>query len=220
MAHENMAAALAAFQAEAPKVAKDKTAKVPMKSGGQYSYQYADLADIAAAAYPLLSKHGLAFACLPESADRGMVLRGVLMHTSGERLDGVLPLHGGTPQEMGSALTYARRYLLGAMTGIVTDVDDDGALANTAPRARQRPPEPRSTAPVSDPAPEPTPAPDGPLTARTRGQMFALFAERGIEDADVQRTGMARILGRPVESRGSITEAEAQMVIASLRGQR
>jgi hypothetical protein len=73
---------------------------------------------------------------------------------------------------------------------------------------------------VSDPAPEPTPTADGPLTARTRGQLFALFAERGIEDPDVQRTGMARILGHPVESRGAITEAEALRVIASLRGQR
>ncbi len=35
-----------------------------------------------------------------------------------------------TPQEVGSAATYARRYTLAALVGIVIDDDDDGAKAS------------------------------------------------------------------------------------------
>lgn len=41
----------------------------------------------------------------------------------------VVPLPKDDPQGMGSAMTYARRYSLSAMLGIVTDADDDGTGA-------------------------------------------------------------------------------------------
>ena len=44
--HSSMAAALAAFQGDMPVVRKDKTARVQTRSGGEYSYSYADLAAI------------------------------------------------------------------------------------------------------------------------------------------------------------------------------
>lgn len=50
---------------------------------------------------------------------------------------GCLPITGRSAQDLGSSLTYLRRYLLGCMTGIVTDEDEDGALANDA--GAQRP---------------------------------------------------------------------------------
>ncbi|HNW62749.1 MAG TPA: ERF family protein [Piscinibacter sp.] len=209
-----LAKALAAFQGEAPKVAKDKTAKVPTKSGGSYSYSYADLADIAAAAYPLLSKHGLSFTCLPEVDPPRMTLRGVLLHISGERIEGVLPLTGSTPQEIGSSLTYARRYMLGCLTGIVTDADDDGALASK-PRAQQRREAPRE----SEAWPETTPPADEPITDKTRAQLYALMGERHVSKPEDQRAAMGKVLGRVVESRSTLTEVEGRKLIASLRGQ-
>ena len=54
------------------------------------------------------------------------------------------------------------------------------------------------------------------LTQRTRGRLFALLAERGIDDADEQRAGFANILGRPIASRGELTEADANAIIAHL----
>lgn len=48
----------------------------------------------------------------------------------------VLPLPKADPQGMGSAITYARRYALTAMLGMVTE-DDDGESA----RALKRPPQ-------------------------------------------------------------------------------
>ena len=147
----NLAAALAAFQAEMPTVTKNHKASVPTKAGGSYSYTYADLADVSAAVTPLLAKHGLSFSCCPRpAAERGYELVGRLLHSSGESIEGSLPLNGSTPQELGSSLTYMRRYLLGAITGVVTDDDDDGRQATVAakrqPRGRQEPPQEEPTA--------------------------------------------------------------------------
>jgi hypothetical protein len=137
----NLAAALAAFQAEMPTVTKGKTATVPTKAGGQYTYTYADLADVTQTAMPLLARHGLSFSSQPRRTEQGdYELVGVLLHTSGDRESGSLPLFGRTAQEIGSSLTYGRRYLLGCMTGIVTDDDDDAATASgTSERARRGP---------------------------------------------------------------------------------
>lgn len=55
------------------------------------------------------------------------------------------------------------------------------------------------------------------MTQRTRGQMFALFAEQGIEDRDEQIRGIVHIIGREIESRSEITETEGLAVIAKLQ---
>jgi hypothetical protein len=48
--------------------------------------------------------------------------------------------------------------------------------------------------------------------------MFAAFAERDITERDRQIAGIEQVTGRLVESRGELTEVEAQAVIKSLRG--
>lgn len=128
-----LAGALAAFQAELPAIGKNETATV-VTSKGRYSYSYASLGDISKIIEPLLGKHGLSFAALPTLADGDagrFVLRYVLMHSSGQYLSGAYPLNGNTPQEIGSSITYARRYTLCAVTGVAPDEDDDGAAAST-----------------------------------------------------------------------------------------
>lgn len=133
---DQIAAALVAVQAAMPTVHKGKTATVPMKSGGSYSYKYADLSDVSAAILPLLVAHGIAWSCVPREGSRGYELAGTLLHTSGQSLSGALPLHGNDPQQLGSAITYARRYLLGCLTGIVTDDDTDAGPAKGASQTR------------------------------------------------------------------------------------
>jgi hypothetical protein len=207
-----IAKALAAFQADMPVVAKNKTAKVPTKAGGSYSYTYADLADITEAAMPLLTKHGLSFACLPGVDEHGPKLTGTLLHTSGETLAGSLPIRGATPQEVGSSLTYMRRYLLGCITGLVTDDDEDGQLAENA--AKRKPAAKKAAAPKP---PDDERLPDEkPMTARTRGEMFALFDQKGIPD-DQQLEGINRITGASYTSRGQLSEAHGLEVVAALR---
>ena len=138
-----LAEALVAFQAEMPTVHKGRTATVPMKAGGSYRYSYADLADVSETATPLLVKHGLSFSARPRRVEDGSCeIAGVLRHVSGEFDEGALPLYGRTAQEIGSSITYARRYLLGCMTGIVTDDDEDGQVATTTQERTQRQPTP------------------------------------------------------------------------------
>ena len=50
----------------------------------------------------------------------------------------VIPLPKNDPQGMGSAITYARRYALTAMLGMVTE-DDDGESAKISPKMGFRP---------------------------------------------------------------------------------
>lgn len=213
-----LAEALAAFQGEAPTVHKDKTATVPTKSGGSYKYAYADLADVAAAAYPILARHGLCFSCAPGLVDGKAVVRGILLHSSGESIEGALPLQGNTAQEIGSSLTYARRYLLGCLTGIVTDADDDGALATAAKRApRPKPVEP--SAPQHDPNdwPSKTAAAKTP-EKRARDHMFALLGDVGLgKDRDAALALMSRVVGRPIASSTELSDDEVQLMIQTLR---
>lgn len=148
-----IAAALAAAQAEFTTVTKTSSATVPTKSGGKYTYTYANLADVSAAVLPILARHGLSFTCLPEPGERGWIITGTLLHESGEQLTAWLPLYGATPQEIGSSLTYMRRYLLGAITGVVTDDDDDGSAAQTDTPLRhqkQRPAAPDPSVSIVD----------------------------------------------------------------------
>lgn len=139
--HDTLAAALAAFQADLPVIDKGETATVETKGGGSYSYTYADLADISHQVMPLLAEHGLSFTATPTHDEGGrFVLAYSLLHTSGESRDGAFPLPNATPQQVGSAITYARRYCLCAVTGVApADEDDDGRAAQQASPPRSKP---------------------------------------------------------------------------------
>lgn len=136
-----LAAALAAVQSQLPELGKTETGKVSgqTKDGKQFSYEYkyADLASISSAIMPLLGANGLAFTAWPTMSDRNLVLRYHLLHTSGESLTGEYPISGGTAQQLGSSITYARRYCLCAVTGIAPDKDDDAAAAQGQQEAQR-----------------------------------------------------------------------------------
>lgn len=168
------AAALASFQQDIPAVRKENTAQVKSDKGS-YSYAYADLTDITEAAMPLLGKHGLSFTAAPTFTDHGFVLRYALLHESGHREGGDFPLPDPSKfgaQQIGSWLTYARRYALCAVTGVAPGGDDDdgekskGAVAaEPLPRApRTRGATERKTAEQVAGEPDPwttaTPAPE------------------------------------------------------------
>jgi hypothetical protein len=136
--NETLASALAQVQTQLPKVGKSSTAKV-----GQYSYTYADLASIHNVVLPLLGKHGLSWMTMPTFDEAGnFVLRYELLHVSGQYRVGFYPLPAVTAkaQELGSAITYGRRYTLSSMVGIAPDDDDDGAAAQPSPPRRQKAP--------------------------------------------------------------------------------
>jgi hypothetical protein len=132
----SLAAALAAVQRRLPDVRKGETAHV-RSDKGSYSYRYATLPDITKAVLPLLGENGLAWVTRPTLVDERFVLVYELLHVSGEKVSGEYPLPtGGSPQALGSAITYARRYCLCAVTGVAADDDDDGAAATEHHNAR------------------------------------------------------------------------------------
>jgi hypothetical protein len=195
---DQIATALAGFQGEMPTVAKAHTATVKSDKGS-YSYTYAGLADVSEAAMPLLARHGLSFTTLPGHG----VLTGMLLHSSGQSLTASLPIANGTPQQVGSALTYMRRYLLGCMTGLVTDDDDDGRQAETAAKRPRTKAPPRSERSAGGPTP-------AQLT-----KIGASMSERGWT-RDQALHFVAYVVGRPVASRNDLTVKEASDVIEAL----
>ena len=120
--------ALVAFRAESPRVSKDGTANY-----GRY-ITYDNLVETIS---PILAKHGLSFTQLVTIADGGSdALTTTIIHKSGQWLSGTgriaIESNGrlAGAQAQGSAITYAKRYHLGAALGISTDDDDDGAAAS------------------------------------------------------------------------------------------
>lgn len=144
---KSLAEALSMLQAKLPRIEKALTARVKSEKGS-YSYSYADLAHITRELMPLLGEVGLAFIAKPTLIGDRFVLEYRLVHVSGESEDGQYPLpSNGTPQAIGSAITYARRYCLCAVTGVAPE-DDDGAAAeaeNLRPAARPEPPAKQTT---------------------------------------------------------------------------
>lgn len=84
-------------------------------------------------------EEGIAITQSPmEGPDGFIVLDTQLSHTSGQWMRSRLKIRVAKddPQGYGSAITYARRYALGCMTGLVTEEDDDGNAASTTPAGR------------------------------------------------------------------------------------
>ena len=83
---------------------------------------------------------GIAITQSPMEGPDGFILLDTqLSHTSGQWMRSRLKIRVAKddPQGYGSAITYARRYALGCMTGLVTEEDDDGnAASNPLPQGR------------------------------------------------------------------------------------
>jgi hypothetical protein len=123
-----IAEALNRLQAELKPIRRNTEGQV-----GQRKRKYADLAAVTEAVYPLLGKYGLSFSAKPTLRDGRFVLAYALRHVSGEEDAGDWPLNGGGSQQIGSEITYARRYCLCAITGAVPEgEDDDGHSAQEA----------------------------------------------------------------------------------------
>jgi hypothetical protein len=130
---DKIAAAIAAAQGELTNPPKTKTAHV-----GKYSYRYADLAEIIEHVRPVLAKHSLSVVQLTMHSQTGNLLVTRLIHASGQYLESTYQLPASAAaQDMGSAITYARRYSMCAILGIAAEEDDDGQKAQHAPPAGQ-----------------------------------------------------------------------------------
>jgi len=105
----------------------------PMTSVNPHFHsKFSSLKDCVNTVRPILAKHGIAALQMVRHDDAGDRLVTRLIHKSGEFVeDGGVPLSNtNDPQKMGSAMTYARRYGLLSICGVVGDPDDDGNKAS------------------------------------------------------------------------------------------
>jgi hypothetical protein len=122
-----LAAALAKAQGAMENAKFDRT-------NPHFRNRYASLAAVVDAIRKPLSDNGLSYTQTTEIRENGFVLVTTLRHSSGQWIASEYPLpmaKGGTkddgikPQELGSALSYARRYSLSALACISSEEDDD-----------------------------------------------------------------------------------------------
>lgn len=100
---------------------------------GRFKYSYATLADSITAIRDAFASNGIAVIQSPANSRGTVRVTTLLAHESGEWMASEIEMSAGkgAPQDVGSAITYARRYALQAMAGIAPD-DDDGAAAHKA----------------------------------------------------------------------------------------
>lgn len=118
----NIAKALVTFHGLVGKIPKDS-------NNPFFKSKYASLSDILDKIQDPLNKSGLAYSQFPGKEG----LTTILIHAeSGEYMEDtyvVQPVKTD-PQSLGSAITYARRYSIGAILGLNIDEDDDGNAAS------------------------------------------------------------------------------------------
>ena len=154
-------AALIAAQGEFTTVPKNKVAKVrSQKTNSEYTYNYADLADVLEMAVPILARHGIGI-LQPHVRVNGEVrVCTRLVHKSGQWIqsDGLVIDEKAQPQDVGAESSYFRRYDCCSMLGIVADEDVDGERGN--PRGERTAPRDVPVKTAAPPPPAPTAVPD------------------------------------------------------------
>jgi hypothetical protein len=140
----DLAAALAKAQGNMKSAPFDRT-------NPHFKNKYATLASVIDTIRKPLAENGLSYTQTTQLRDGGFVLVTTLRHLSGQWVESEYPLPiVAKPQELGSALTYARRYSLSSLVCIAPDDDDD---ANDAHARDQVASNPHTTKP-SDIVPE------------------------------------------------------------------
>jgi len=134
----SIAKALAAFQQDVTQ--PKKSAKNP-----HFKSTYVPLDNVVDSIAETAPKHGLSYLQTTVTDNDKAGVQTLLMHESGEWIEFeplLLPIgQKATPQAVGSAITYARRYTLSSIFGLASETDDDAngasdnAAKNPAPKA-------------------------------------------------------------------------------------
>lgn len=97
-----------------------------------FKSKYADLANILDAVEAEAAKFGLLITSRVIRDENGLTLVTELEHKNSDEVKSTLfPLFGNKPQEIGSSITYARRYNIQCLLNLAAE-DDDGNSANDA----------------------------------------------------------------------------------------
>lgn len=212
MADDTLVAALARAQAVMPTITKSHT-------NPHFGSKYADIADVLAVVRPVLAKEGIAITQTTRVTDAGCELVTCLLKGD-DRLESAMPLQiDQKAQDLGSRLTYLRRYALCALVGVAAEDDDDGHAASNAPprtKTRQAAYEPRERTYVAErgePASTPSAGPGRPSTEKQRKWANGLVKDLGWSPVEA-----AEVFTLLVQTDGldTMTTAQASKVIDEL----
>lgn len=144
-------------------VAAQKATKIALKDAENPHFKkaYADLGSVFAACKEAYNSNGITIlqrcgSVTVEGGNGFVEVTTSLVHEGGEILSDGFRIglkDPYDPQKIGSAITYARRYGLSAICGVVADEDDDGNAAARAGEAR-RSAAPTTAAKPAQPSPE------------------------------------------------------------------
>lgn len=124
-----------------------------------------------------------------------------LLHESGEYIEDTIavPYVQDTPQALGSSLTYARRYGLSSLLGIVSDEDDDGNSGSV-----------EATKPLDPPKPK------KPTKNELQKKLGNLALKAGCKSAEDFGSLVGGFVGRLVTKSSELSEDELESVIEVL----
>jgi len=114
-----------------------KTIRIVDKDSSGYGYKYASLDNIIRTIQPALEEQGLAYF---HSFNEDKIICTLVDSESGETVSSTLTLPAleakgmNASQVQGASITYARRYTLTALLGLVTDEDTDANVNQKAPK--------------------------------------------------------------------------------------
>lgn len=173
-----LAAAMVAAQKELKNPSKDAKGQVR----GRSDYRYLSLASLIDDTRDVLNKHGIALTQHPNGDGNVARVTTMLLHESGEWLcsDAACGLMDANPQNLGSVISYLRRYAWQSVIGVCAEDDDDAqGVAATVP-PRQATSQAVSAKPTG---PAPVPAKMSPTTPTNRiaGELGDGFIDSGIK---------------------------------------
>jgi hypothetical protein len=123
-----LAAALAIANAQIGPLSLDKEAKIPSRTGSGFSYKYTSLANLIATIKKPLSDNGLSILNFPSAKGNEVKVTTLLLHKSGQFISGDFTMTSKTsdPKDVGSVISYARRYAETAILNLAGEEDFDG----------------------------------------------------------------------------------------------
>lgn len=119
----------------------------PKKSKQGHGYKYAELSQIIELSREPLATNGLAVTQYCATVDGQSHLVTQMIHTSGQWIRGFYPLEKAgmravnDAQQMGAAMTYARRYNLAAILGVAQEDDDAASVPAQRKQNANQPPQ-------------------------------------------------------------------------------
>jgi len=151
---QNHSSSIGELMAALAKAQGEIVSGIKNKSNPFFKSKFLDLAAVWEVIRKPLSSHGLSVVQTVEGTTEQLYLLTILGHSSGQWIKSKMPLIlvKKTPQEMGSSISYSRRYSLMALIGVCAEDEDDDGEAATKPHRKEskkqengNPPEPDVT---------------------------------------------------------------------------